>query len=241
MDKQDFYDFIEARLGGNLVEVELTTEDYRTAFEVAKSTFIQRGNNNLEKKFYALSVTAGTRSYTLPTAENIDTVIRIIKPRSGLGTDDPFSLSVIQEMFSVQSTLTTDTSLLTYELSKQLLDNINIYFVNDTPFIYKPRNSSLELLDPPKVDQTWFLECFCNLTDAEYRDVLWVQNYALAEAKIILGRAYSKFSSLTTPAGEVSLNGEALISEGKDEKTTLLENIDQYVDGGPTGGVIFIG
>jgi len=240
MNEMDFKDELEARLGGNLIDVELGVEDYRMAFNVAKRIFIQRGNNNLDRKFYSQSIIADQRNYTIPTSENIDTIVRIIKPRSGLSTDDPFSISVIQQMFGAQ-TYGTDTSLLTYELSKQLLENINIFFSHDTQFIWKKRNSTFELLDMPIVSETWFLEVYADLSDAEYRDLIWVQQYSLAECKTILGRAYRKFSTLTTPAGEASLDGDALVNEGKEEKITLLENISDYVDGDPTGGVIFIG
>jgi len=156
MNEIDFKEEVEARLGGNLVEVELTGEDYRIAFETAKRIFVQRGNNNMEKKFYALSVITDERSYTLPSNENIDTVVRIIRPRSGLSTDDPFSLSVVQEMFGYRS-YGTDTTMLTYELSKQLLDNMNIYFNYDLQFIWKKKDNSIEFLDPPLVDEIWFL------------------------------------------------------------------------------------
>lgn len=235
-----FIEDMTTALGGNLIDVELDQKDFQYAFDQAKRLFVQKGNNNLDKKFYSLSITEGTRVYTLPSNENIDTVIRIIKPTSSFSSDDPFSMASIQQVFGSQQ-MTAGSSLISYELTMQLLDNINIYIAHSTDFIWKKRNNELTLLDTPKIDETWMLELYADLSDAEYEEVLWVREYTLAQLKMILGRAYRKFQTLTTPSGETPLDGEQLVQDGKEEKERLIENIQDYVDGDPTGSVIMIG
>lgn len=55
----------------------------------------------------------------------------------------------------------------------------------------------------------------------------WVRQYMLAICKEILGRVRSKFKSLPIPGNDLTLDGEDLIQEGRDEmeklKTTFLE------------------
>lgn len=235
-----FVEDMTTALGGNLIDVEMGTKDFQYAFDNAKRMFTQKGNNNLDKKFYSLSVTEGTRTYTIPSNENVDTVIRIIKPTSSFSSDDPFSMASIQQVFGTQKS-TAGSSLINYELAMQLLDNINIYIAHSTDFIWKKRNNELTLLDTPKVNESWMLELYADLSDAEYEEVLWVREYALAELKMIMGRAYRKFQTLTTPSGEMPLDGEQLVQDGKEEKQQLIENIQDYVDGDPTGSVIMIG
>lgn len=53
----------------------------------------------------------------------------------------------------------------------------------------------------------------------------WMQDYALAHAKEILGRVRSKFSTLPGPGGGASLDGQQLLSEAKDEKEKLREDL----------------
>lgn len=239
MDKITFDAELTTELGGNLIDVELTDEDFNVAFKNAKQIFIQRGNNNMDRQFYSLDVIADTNTYTLPAESNIDTVTRLIKPRGLISGNDPFSVAYVQSMF--RQTYSGGANLLVYELTSQYLENVNKYTAYDTNFIYKPRSFELTLLDKPVTDATWILDCYANLTDDEYRDMEWIADYALAECKIILGRAYSKFQSLSSPTGETSLNGEALISEGREDKTQLLEDIKNYVDGAPAGGIILMG
>lgn len=60
----------------------------------------------------------------------------------------------------------------------------------------------------------------------------WIFDYALAECKIILGRIRSKFAGFTSIGNEgITLDGDTLISEGKEEKTELdtkLRDEEQY-------------
>ena len=227
-------------LGNNLIDVELTDDDLDFAFDKAKRVFVQRGNNNFDRKFLSVPVLPDTYSYVLPEAENIDTIVRIIKPRSSFSPADPFSVASINQIFGNLSYGNT-SSMLTYELGMQMLDNINIYILNDTQYIWKKRTNTLTLLDNPTLDESWFVEVYADLTDEEYEDVIWVRNYTIAEAKVILGMAYRKFQSLTSPSGETGLSGDAMIAEGKEEQLLLLEAIGDYVDGDVAGSVFIIG
>lgn len=230
---------INTALGGNLIDVELTQVDYDYAFDKAKRIFQQRGNNNYDRKFISVPVTPDTYTYTIATGENVDTVVRIIKPRSTLSSDDPFSVAAINEIFG--GFTGGSSSMVTYELGLQLLDNINIYILNDTQYIWKKRLNTLTLLDNPRIAESWFIEVYADLPDVEYEEVIWVRNYTIAESKILLGNAYRKFQSLTAPSGETSLAGDSMIAEGKEDQLLLLESVNDYVDGDIAGSVMLIG
>jgi hypothetical protein len=59
----------------------------------------------------------------------------------------------------------------------------------------------------------------------------WIQEYAYAFAKGILGEARSKFAQLAGPQGGMQLNGTALITESREEIQKLEEDLKTYVDG----------
>ena len=59
----------------------------------------------------------------------------------------------------------------------------------------------------------------------------WIQEYAYAFAKGILGEARSKFATLAGPQGGTTLNGTALITESREEMQKLEEDLKTYVDG----------
>jgi len=242
MTEPEFNSYIESLLGGNLVDVELTTDDYAAAFNRTKWTFLQKGNNNFNQKFQMLNVLVGQTSYTVD--KEINTVVRVIKPRAGIYSNDPFSIATFNDIF--WNFDHNEGNLLNYELGLQLIERIQRYVAYDADFIFQKArgnqiNGTIEFLKPPKKAETWFLECYANLTDAEYYDVVWIQNWMLAECKELLGHAYSKFQSLQGPSGNTSLNGQDLLQEAQREKEALLEDIKNFQDGDGMGMPIMMG
>ena len=58
----------------------------------------------------------------------------------------------------------------------------------------------------------------------------WIRKYTLALAKELLGIIRSKYASLPLPNGEVSMDGESLKAEGREEKTQLLDELKEFLD-----------
>ena len=58
----------------------------------------------------------------------------------------------------------------------------------------------------------------------------WIRKYTLALAKELLGIIRSKYASLPLPNGEVSMDGEALKSEGREEKANALEELKEFLE-----------
>jgi hypothetical protein len=58
----------------------------------------------------------------------------------------------------------------------------------------------------------------------------WIRRFALALTKEILGQIRSKFSTIPIPGESVTLNGPALISEGREEQEKLREELKTVLD-----------
>ena len=58
----------------------------------------------------------------------------------------------------------------------------------------------------------------------------WIRKYTLALAKELLGIIRSKYGSMPIPDGEVSLDGDALKAEGREEKALLLEELKEFLE-----------
>jgi len=58
----------------------------------------------------------------------------------------------------------------------------------------------------------------------------WIKKYCLALSKELLGIIRSKYASLPLPNGEVSMDGEALKGEGREEKVQLLEELKEFLE-----------
>ena len=58
----------------------------------------------------------------------------------------------------------------------------------------------------------------------------WIRKYTLALAKELLGIIRSKYASMPLPNGEVSLDGDALKAEGREEKLNALEELKEFLE-----------
>lgn len=245
MIEADFNSLMETLLGGNLVDVELTTTDYTAAFEMAKRVHQTKGNIGESKAFVTLDVTSGATTYTVDPS--ILRITQILKPGgSTFYAENPFHRATLNDLINPLigggscGSDSNQFSVLNYDLTLGYLEQLEKLSVKDVRFTYNRYNQSLLIEQQPVSDETWLMEAYLTLTDDLYRDMVWIQDWTLAELKIILGTAYRKFSSLNTPAGEIALDGPELIQEGREDKERLLEDIANYVDGeiGDFGGIV---
>ena len=58
----------------------------------------------------------------------------------------------------------------------------------------------------------------------------WIRKYTAALSKELLGIIRSKYSAMPIPDGEVTLDGEGLKTEGREEKTQLLEELKEFLE-----------
>ncbi len=58
----------------------------------------------------------------------------------------------------------------------------------------------------------------------------WIRKYTAAIAKELLGIIRSKYSAMPIPDGEVTLDGEGLKAEGREEKVQLLEELKEFLE-----------
>ena len=67
----------------------------------------------------------------------------------------------------------------------------------------------------------------------------WIEDYALAHCKIMIGEARDKFQSLPGASGTTMMNGSAMKSEGLAELERLEEELKNYSEGNdPLGFII---
>tara|TARA_B100001564_G_scaffold296871_1_gene262479 strand:+ start:72 stop:1454 length:1383 start_codon:yes stop_codon:yes gene_type:complete len=58
----------------------------------------------------------------------------------------------------------------------------------------------------------------------------WIRRFALSLSKEMLGLVRSKFSSIPIPGNDISMNGDALVSSGKEEQAALREELKTTLD-----------
>lgn len=58
----------------------------------------------------------------------------------------------------------------------------------------------------------------------------WIRNYALALCKELLGYIRRKYNNVPIPGGELSLDGDTLVSDGKEEREALITQLREMLE-----------
>lgn len=232
--RQEVYDYIRLRLGDGMVDVELDPEHYKSALDTAINTYRQRGANSTEEGYAFLEIQPEQIEYPMP--DEFVTIKNIY--RRGVGTQnvgstyfDPFQAAYVNTYLINSGRL---GGLLTYELFAQYQELSMRMFGGY--IVYHFDSSTRKLVIPRKFQakETVALHVHRYKPDTVLLSDIyiapWLKNYALAEAKMMLGQAREKFASIAGPQGGTQLNGASLKSEAQAEKEKLIEELKNLVD-----------
>lgn len=227
-------DFILARLGHPVVRVELTAFQLKGAIEEAITKFSYHAPF-WNRQFAAFHTVAGVNQYRLPLyiAHNLTyvnyrkTLLTIQRAAHDLEYD--FFIKYFQDNFIHGDFRLGDFYLLQQhlEMARRVLGqdgafdlvNGNVLQLYPTPVI----DSEPVILEYRAVDS--------NTIHPAYKN--WIQKYALAISKGILGEIRSKYRSLPSPGGGTVLNGESLLQASDQEKKSLDEELRSEMEEPP--------
>ena len=101
------------------------------------------------------------------------------------------------------------------------------YYVKDDIRNTNPVSASMQggVSDPSNVPYKFITYSSINAPGRQ-----WIRKYTYALSKELLGIIRSKYSALPIPDAEITLDGEALKAEGREEKTQLLEELKEFLD-----------
>jgi hypothetical protein len=243
--KQGVYDYCRTMLGDGMVDVELDPVHYETALNRALAVFRQRSDNSVEESYIFLNLQPDVNEYTLP--QEIQQVRQIFRrsvgSRTGGGTGgtvfEPFNLAYANTYLLSSTNM---GGLLTYELFSGYQELVGKMFGSFINFTWHPESRKLVIHQRPRTEESVMLQAYNTKPDTTIiQDVYagqWIKDYTLANCKMMLGQARSKFGQIAGPQGGGQLNGTALISEAQQEMEKLVDDLMKLVPGG--SGYTFI-
>jgi len=227
---------LTTRLGGGMVDVELDPDHYNVAIDRAIDRYRQRSSNATEESGMFLTLQQDVTEYILPNEvlEVRKLYRRAIGSDSGTGAGiDPFDMA-FTNLYILQAGRVGGVAL--YDSFTQYQEVVGRIFGSETNFIWHPNTHKLEIIRRVKNEESILLHVHNEKPENEVlrdrRSRLWLEDYALANCKIMLGEARGKFQSLPGAAGGIALNGETLKQEGQAELDRLEMEITRYGEGG---------
>ena len=232
--RQELIDDIRNILGDGMVDVELDPKHYEQGIDLAVDRYRQKSSNSTEESYIFLKILKDTNEYTLP--EEVIEVQQIFR-RSVAGSNnsidlDPFELAYTNLYFLQGGRI---GGLMTWDAFAQYQETVRRLFGGYLNFKYIPEKNKLVLMRRPRAEENVLLQVYMEkpvdtlITQRYSRP--WIRDYALAQCKMMLGEARSKYSSLPGAQGSVQLNGDALKSEAMAAIERLEREIETYGTG----------
>lgn len=237
--RQPVVDYIKAMLGDGMVDVELDPVHYNTAIDKSFAKYRQRSSNAVEESFAFLTMEQDVNEYTLSqeVIEVRDVFRRSIGSRTGGGDTgslfEPFNLAYSNTYLLSSSNM---GGLATYFMFAGYQKLVGKMFGSYIQFTWNPATKKLTIMQRPRGEETVLLWLYNYkpdfvLLNDPYAGI-WIKDYALAQSKIMLGQARGKYGQYASPQGGVTLNGDALIQQGKEEIEKLELELTNYTEGG---------
>ena len=163
----------------------------------------------------------------------------LLQPGQGMGLLNAYAPQ--PQMYNPQmnhynSLLGRIGGLTTWEAFSQYQETVGRLFGNKINFTWDTVTKKLTIVRRPRHSETLLLQVYMVRTDETLlKDPYakpWLRDYALAQCKMMLGEARSKFASLPGAQGGVSLNGADLKAEAQATMDRLEDEIQKYSDGG---------
>jgi len=232
--RQELVEDLKTLLGDGMVDVELDPKHYEQGIDLAVDKFRAKSDNSTEEAFIFLEVQADKNEYTL--AEEVIEVKQLYR-RSISGSNnsvdmDPFELAYTNLYFLQGGRI---GGLLTWDAFAQYQEVVRRLFGGHLNFQWNNNTKKLTLMRRPRALESVLVQCFMEkpvdtlITDRYSKP--WIRDYSLAQCKMMLGEARSKYSSLPGAQGSVTLNGETLKNEAQAAMEKLERDIDLYGSG----------
>ena len=237
--KQEVFDYVNAMLGGGMIDVELDPEHYEIAIRASFDKFRQRSDNSVEESYMFLDLVLDQNEYTLPdeVVEVRQMFRRSIGSRTGGGDGgtlfEPFNLAHTNTYLLSSSNM---GGLATYNLFAGYQELVGRMFGSFIEFTWNTATKKLTVLQRPRTGENVLIQAYNYRPDfqilTDYLSKQWIKDYTLAKCKFMLGEARSKFATIAGPQGGSTLNGDALKAEAQAEMDKLEEDLKLQVAGG---------
>jgi hypothetical protein len=235
---------MQLRLADGIVDVELDRDHYDIAINKALSTYRQLSSGSVEESVIFIQTQDNVTEYTLP--DEVMEVRRLyrrgIGANSGTGSNfDPFDMA-FNNMYLLNAGQIG--GLATFDAFSQYKETVGRIFGSEYNFTWNRNTKVLKILRNVRTDEEVAVGVYNFIPESVLlKDIYsspWLSNFALANAKYMLGEARSKYQSgLPGAGGAVTLNGDTLKAEAQAEMESLRQSVSMMEEGNtPLGFII---
>ena len=227
---------VKLQLGWPVQCVELTEEHLNLGIDNALDTFRQLSAQAYERRFILYTLVKGQQVYFLNSpidqTDRVVTVHKVYRLNS-LGftaTTNNWDANVFLQNFATFYYSTSYVDLLSIHLMHNLQEEMHRIFAGEYIFTWAEARRELHVTRRVSNHEKVVIEVFLEKTEQEIMldrfAKQFIQGWALAECKEMLGLIRSKFTNGTPgPSGNITLNGDTLLNEARTDFTEWTQKL----------------
>ena len=243
-NREDLVRELQLRLADDIVDIELDRSHFDISIDTAMNKYRQLSSGAVEESVILIQTQDGVTEYTLPN--EVMEVRRLYRrgvgSSSGSGSNfDPFDVA-FNNMYLLNAGQIG--GLTTFDAFSQYKETIGRIFGSEYNFLWNRNTKVLKILRNVSTDEEVAVGVYNFIPEklllSDVYAGKWLADYSLAQSKLILGEARSKYmGGIPGAGGNIVLNGEAMKQEGQAEMESLIQSEHNMEEGNsPLGFVI---
>jgi len=233
-ERRELHDTIRQILGEPSTKVELSKSNIDVCIDNALTQLRKYGGISYKRGFFFLDLKPNQQHYVLNDRctgfNEIVEVKGVFRLRSGFfqgaySGHDIYGYAALKQLYTLGS-----FDLLTFHNVSHFIEELETLFATRITYQWVERKRELRLLNaiyhPERVLVDASIERSEQDLIVDRGTKLWLQRWAVAEAKMMLSQSRGKFQTLPGPNGGTVLNAQELITQSEAEKAVLMEELE---------------
>lgn len=236
-ERRALHDAIRLNLGYTVVQVELTKEQIDECINNALLMLRKRSSFSYKRGMFFMDLKPNQQTYILTNKcagfnkiVGVNTIYRMSSAffRTTYAGNDAFGIAALQQLYTIGA-----FDMLSYHMVSSYIEELEKLFASKITFQWIEKSRELKLYQHFFASERVLLDVFIERTEQDLltdrETSLWIKNWAIANAKLILSQSRGKFQQLPGPNGSTALNTQDLISQAQSEMEALKQELDDFV------------
>lgn len=233
-ERRALHDTIRQLLGAPAVKVELSKTQIDTCINNALNMLRKYGGHAYKREMFFLDLKPNQQIYELRDRcvgfhkiVGVNSVYRLRSAflRGAYSGYDIYGYAALKQLYTLG---TFDT--LSFHMVSSFIEELEHLFATRVTFQWVEKTRELKLYNSVHALERVLVDGHIERTEQDLmvdrETSLWVQRWAVAEAKMALSQSRGKFQSLPGPNGSTVLNAQELITQSEAEKAVLMEELE---------------
>lgn len=233
-ERRELQTTIRRILGDPATKVELSKAQIDICIDNALKILRKYGGESYKRGFFFLDLNPNQQVYELKdkcvgyhTIVHVNAVYRLRSAflRGAYSGYDIFGYAALKQLYTLGT-----FDILSFHMVSSFIEEMEHLFATRITYQWVEKTRELKLYNSIHATERVLVDASIERTEQDLlvdRETnLWIQRWAVAEAKIILSQSRGKFQSLPGASGNTVLNAQELITQSEAEKAVLMDELE---------------